>query len=173
MISGAKFKQLMMLILSSHLFSFPGLRLLRQAGYGWAFSLRNVKIGEGVWFDNIHRPQSQISIGQHVAIQDHCIMDCSGGLVVGDWVTFSSGVKIFTHNHLVRDKNTRWREQGEIYQLLTVGSDVWIGASAIILPRVKTIGDGSIIGAGAVVTQDVDPYTIVAGNPARVIGERE
>lgn len=53
-----------------------------------------------------------------------------------------------------------------------IGNDVWIGAQAIILPGV-TVGDGAIVGAGAVVAKPVAPFTIVAGNPARVIGQRE
>ena len=57
------------------------------------------------------------------------------------------------------------------YQTTTIGNDVWIGNRAMILQGV-TIGDGAVIGAGAVVTKDVEPYTIVAGNPARVIRKR-
>ena len=52
-----------------------------------------------------------------------------------------------------------------------IGDRVWIGYRAIVLPGV-TIGEGAVVGAGAVVTRDVSPYTIVAGNPAKVIGER-
>ena len=51
---------------------------------------------------------------------------------------------------------------------IIVGNDVWIGGGAILLPGV-TIGEGAVVGAGAVVTKDVAPYTIVAGNPAKVI----
>ena len=52
-----------------------------------------------------------------------------------------------------------------------IGNDIWIGARVTILPGVH-VGDGSIIGAGAVVTKDVEPYSIVAGNPAKKIGSR-
>lgn len=55
---------------------------------------------------------------------------------------------------------------------LVVGHDVWIGLNAIILPSVTKIGNGAIIGAGAILSKDVEPYTIVAGNPARVINKR-
>ncbi len=52
-----------------------------------------------------------------------------------------------------------------------IGDRVWIGYGALILPGVK-LGEGAVVGAGAVVTKDVEPFTIVAGNPARKIGER-
>jgi acetyltransferase-like isoleucine patch superfamily enzyme len=53
---------------------------------------------------------------------------------------------------------------------VTVGNDVWIGANACVL-RGVALGEGAIVGTGSVVTKDVPPYTIVAGNPARVIRE--
>ncbi|NLE05976.1 MAG: CatB-related O-acetyltransferase [Crenarchaeota archaeon] len=53
-----------------------------------------------------------------------------------------------------------------------IGNDVWIGHSALILPRVRSIGDGAVIGAGSVVVNDVPDYAIVAGNPARIIKYR-
>lgn len=55
---------------------------------------------------------------------------------------------------------------------LEIGSDVWIGYNVIICPGCKSIGNGAIIGAGSVVTKDVPPYTVVAGNPARPIRKR-
>lgn len=58
------------------------------------------------------------------------------------------------------------------YSSCTIEDDVWIGHSAIIAPSVRTIGRGSIIGAGAVVTKDIKPYSIVGGNPARLIRMR-
>lgn len=55
---------------------------------------------------------------------------------------------------------------------LMIGNDVWIGSGVIICPGCKQIGDGCVIGAGSVVTHDVEPYTIIAGNPAKVIRKR-
>ena len=59
----------------------------------------------------------------------------------------------------------------EPYKITEIGNDVWIGNRALILQGVK-IGDGAVVGAGSVVTKDVEPYTIVAGNPAKVIRKR-
>jgi phosphonate metabolism protein (transferase hexapeptide repeat family) len=68
------------------------------------------------------------------------------------------------------------RDEGEFFawrrsQLVVIGHDVWIGHGAIVLPG-RTVGTGAVVGAGAVVTKDVAPYTIVAGNPARLIRAR-
>ena len=55
---------------------------------------------------------------------------------------------------------------------LTIGSDVWIGDNVIILPRRQSIGNGAMIGAGSIVTRDVEPYTIVTGAPAKLLKRR-
>ena len=82
------------------------------------------------------------------------------------------------HHFLYRTDQYGFREQRNEYvfnwrklQKVTIGNDVWIGHGAIILPG-RTIGNGAVVAAGAVVTRDVAPYTIVAGNPARVIRKR-
>ena len=54
---------------------------------------------------------------------------------------------------------------------ITIGEDCWIGIRSIIMPGV-TVGDGAVVSAGAVVTKDVEAYTVVAGNPTKIIGER-
>tara|TARA_B100001057_G_scaffold186294_1_gene187087 strand:- start:8892 stop:9476 length:585 start_codon:yes stop_codon:yes gene_type:complete len=100
----------------------------------------------------------------------------------GNYCSIASGVKIFRTNHpynyftthplfynpvmgfVSKDK----LERKEIY----IGHDVWIGANAIILPSVNKIGNGAIIGAGTVVTKDVPEYSIVVGNPQRIIKKR-
>jgi acetyltransferase-like isoleucine patch superfamily enzyme len=87
---------------------------------------------------------------------------------VGDRVTVSSDVRLITHDGsgwLYRDeRGRRYR-----YAPVSIGSDVFIGAGAIILPGVS-IGDRCVVGAGAVVTKSVPEGTVVAGNPARALG---
>lgn len=104
------------------------------------------------------------------------------GVRVGRYSSIARGVRFFTQNHPMNDLSTHpffydprlgivaedTLEAGE----LRVGSDVWIGANAVITPGCKSIGDGAIIGAGSVVTRDVLPFTVVAGNPARTIRSR-
>lgn len=81
-------------------------------------------------------------------------------------------VIILSSNHEFKDRSTPMIMQGQRREEpVVICDDVWIGTRAIILPGVK-IGSHSIVGAGAVVTKDVPEYSIVGGNPARVIGSR-
>jgi acetyltransferase-like isoleucine patch superfamily enzyme len=96
--------------------------------------------------------------------------DVAGSVVVGPHTLLAPGVFITDHAHRHR-RGQRHDEQGTESAPVVIGADVWVGARAIVLPGV-TIGEGAVVGAGAVVTKDVDPYAIVAGVPARRIGER-
>ena len=78
----------------------------------------------------------------------------------------------FTANHGIGDLSVpMWRQKSSAPKPIVIGNDVWIGARVIILGGVH-VGDGSVIGAGSVVTRDVEPYSIVAGNPAKLIRKR-
>jgi len=88
---------------------------------------------------------------------------------IGDRVTITSGVRLLTHDGatwLIRDGNGR----RYLYRRIIIGNDVFIGIDAVILPGVK-IGNNVIIGAGSVVTKSIPEGKLVAGNPARIIGE--
>ena len=83
----------------------------------------------------------------------------------------SQCVFITSNKHGITKNKQLMRLQKEIQKEVIIGSDVWVGAKAIILPGVH-IGKGAVIAAGAVVTKDVPAYTIVGGVPARVIKQR-
>lgn len=76
-------------------------------------------------------------------------------------------VQLYTPEHPL-DVETRHRKELEYALPITIGDNVWIGGNAIVLSGV-CIGEGSVVGAGAVVTSDVPPFTLVVGNPARVM----
>lgn len=108
-------------------------------------------------------PKAKFKAGNNVGIGMYVWLDYSGGIEIGDNVCISDHVHIHTHSHGYNPHNK------PVYKKLKIGKDVWIGENAIILFQVSELGDGAVIGAGAVVTKDVAPYTVVAGNPARVI----
>ncbi len=96
-----------------------------------------------------------------------------GAVKIGRNVMIGEELIAISLNHEFANTEIPMRLQGvQKDQPILIEDDVWIGSRVIILPDVK-IGKGSIIGAGSVVTKDVPPYTIVAGNPAREIGRRK
>lgn len=102
-----------------------------------------------------------------------CLMNVPGGeLIIGDDVMMSPEVLVLTFNHNHANVDIPMDRQGFTYAKVVIEDDVWIGARVIILPGV-TIGKGSIVGAGAVVTKDVPPYSIVGGVPAKVLKSRK
>ena len=115
-----------------------------------------------------------IRFGKYCSIGWNVIIDYSGGIIFGNNVRITHEVRIYTHDHIFDDKNIPLfsEKQKTISMGLVVGNDVCIGEGSFILPQVKKIGTGAIIGAKSVVSKDVPEYTIVAGNPAKKIGER-
>lgn len=115
------------------------------------------------------RNPSKIVIGRGSIIGDHSILDGRNGIVVGEDVVFASDVKIWTEQHDHRDPYFRCETQE--HKPVIIDDRSWIGSHTVILHSVH-IGEGAVVAAGAVVTHDVPPYTIVAGVPAKKIGER-
>ena len=107
-----------------------------------------------------------ITIGRRSVINQQCCLDGRGGLTIGDYVSISPGVWILTDSHDMHDPDFR-----EILAPVTICNHAWIGSRAMILPGV-TVGEGAVVAAGAVVTSNVEPYTVVGGVPARQIGTR-
>lgn len=92
--------------------------------------------------------------------------------MIGRDVMMGPDVVIFTTDHIFSDTSRPMMDQGmAAAKPVTIGDDVWIGQRALILPGVS-IGTGAIVAAGAVVTRDVPPFAVVAGNPARIIKDR-
>lgn len=129
---------------------------------------RNLRVAEGVTIGN----PSLLSVG------DNCYLGTgaqfyawNASITVGDNVLIAAGAQLITRKHGFADINVPMAQQGYNNTPIVIEDDVWIGFQAIILPGV-TIGRGSIVGAGAVVTKDVAPYSVVGGVPARLIRMR-
>ena len=109
-----------------------------------------------------------IKVGKNVFINACCKFQDQGGITIGDNVLIGHNVTLATLNH---DFNPQTRQY--IYpKPINIGNNVWIGSDSTILPGI-TIGDGAIVGAGSVVTKNVEPNTVVAGNPAKIIKKIE
>ena len=93
-------------------------------------------------------------------------------LKIGDNVMMGPDVTILTHTHNIEQTDIPMGKQGMREAEVIIGNDVWIGMRVIIMPGVK-VGDGAVIGAGAVVTKDVPAFAIVGGVPAKIIKYRK
>ncbi|HEX7705951.1 MAG TPA: acyltransferase [Thermoanaerobaculia bacterium] len=131
---------------------------------------RRAEIEHSVYL-KVADPAAVLEIGDFVFIGTGAEIDVSRSVRIGAHTLLAPGVFISDHNHNI-SRATRIDQQGIQHESVTIGGDVWLGARSVILPGI-TIGDGAVIGAGAVVTKDVAAYTIVAGVPARLIGERQ
>ncbi|MDQ3820563.1 MAG: acyltransferase [Acidobacteriota bacterium] len=110
---------------------------------------------------------ADVKVGTNTWIGPFTILDGSGGLEIGDYCSISAGVHIYTHN------SVKWAvsEGKEPYERkpVTIGNFCFIGPNSIIKNGVS-IGDHSVIGASSFVNVDVEPYSIVAGVPSKLIG---
>ena len=105
-----------------------------------------------------------VKIGKNVMILYNCLMMSRGGITIEDDVMIAANVSLITNNHDVYDRPVLLCKPVHIKQ------GAWIGANATILPGV-TVGKYAVVAAGSIVTKDVPDYTVVAGNPAKVIKE--
>lgn len=161
-------------ILGSLVFELVPLRQVRYWAYRRMFSMgKGCIVGHSVMIGRPHNPDSgPLKIGNHVRILSNVLLDYSGGVTLEDYVKISPGSKVYTHTHTVATRDLK-DTQPILFSPLHVGRDAWIGGDVIVLGGVTRIGEGVIIGAGSVLTNNVGDWEIWAGNPARKIGERK
>ncbi|WP_318655549.1 acyltransferase [Pseudanabaena sp. PCC 6802] len=113
-----------------------------------------------------------IKIGSSSFVNSFSVLYGHGDLTIGNGCLIGPQVTIVPVNYGFQDRNIPFREQIPSLKGIVIEDDVWIGAGVTILDGC-IVGKGSVIGAGAVVTKSVEPYSIVAGVPAKKIGSRE
>ena len=158
----------------------------------------NIRLGNGVYLDQntyLHAPPSGIEIGENTIVMygailhvynfrdlpfaeikigrdsligEYTVIRGQGGVQIGDRVYTSPHTQIIAVNHIFDDPDQPFVDQGITAEGIVIEDDVWLGSGAIITDGVQ-IGQGAVIAAGAVVTDDVEPHTMVGGIPARPI----
>jgi acetyltransferase-like isoleucine patch superfamily enzyme len=109
-----------------------------------------------------------LKVGDHSNIGPFAYIGCSGFISIGNNVMISPRVSIYAENHVFDNPEILMKEQGVTQAPVIIEDDCWIASNSIILAGV-TIGKGSVIAAGSVVTKDIPPYSVAAGVPAKVI----
>lgn len=170
-------KRLFQWIICSSLFDLPFFYWLRNTILRGIFKAgRGLTVGHSCRFiqADFHfppAPEGRLRIGENVAINHHTEIDYSGGVTIEDEVWISQNVLIETHAHAVSGlPKSQWAVRRSP---LVIKRDAWIGANAVIMASAREIGEGAIVGAGAVVVHDVPAWSIVGGVPARLIKKRK
>ncbi len=115
----------------------------------------------------------KISIGKNVVFAHGCAIHGHSGVEIGDGTIFGPGTKIISGKHGNLSRETNFRHADILADTpVIIGRNVWIGTNVSILPGVK-IGDSVVVGAGAVVTNDLEAYSIYAGSPAKLLRNLE
>jgi len=117
-------------------------------------------------FACINNAVGDVIIGDHTRIGLHNTI--IGPVTIGSHVNLAQGITITALNHNFDDSEKRIDQQGISTKEVVLEDDIWVGANAVILPGV-TIGKHAVVAAGAIVTKDVPPHSLVAGVPAKVI----
>ncbi|MFN3884686.1 MAG: acyltransferase [Rhodocyclaceae bacterium] len=150
----------------------PAARIGRQVELN--SSQGTISLGEYVSigpFTLIEARGGRIRIGAHTGIGPFCVLYGHGNLEIGADCLIASHVVCIPENHRYEKIDVPMRLQGGSRCGIRIGNDVWLATRVVVLDGV-TIGNGAIVGAGAVVTRDIPPYAIAYGVPARVVGYR-
>lgn len=112
-----------------------------------------------------------LEIGDNSNLGDYCFVGAAGGVRIGRNVLIGQRVSFHSEDHRFESTDVPIKEQGVTRRGIVVEDDCWLGAGSILLDGV-TVGRGSVVAAGSVVTRNVPPYSVVAGVPAKVIRQR-
>jgi len=150
-------------------------RMLHYYGYSHVREKRRIAIGTGTRLaPNVSlRNGERIILGDHCHIGERCYLwagDSSGRIKIGHHVSLAPEVFLTASDYRFV-AGQRFRDQPRRERDIVIGNDVWLGTRVVVTAGV-TIGDGCIIGAGAVVTRDIPPGSIAVGVPARVVSTR-
>ena len=158
--------------MTNHVVAHIPFHALRRSWYrrvlGWHIESKvTILMGQHVQAGGIRSGGKKVSIGKGTVINHDCLLYTTGGLIIGENVSISSGVWLVTGSHDMNDPLF-----SDHYKPIVIGSHAWIGVRATILAGV-TVGEGAVVMAGAVVPRDVPPYAVVGGVPAKIVTQRK
>ena len=162
---------------------YPGrIRIGDGTGIGRNVTLRantdqspGIELGKGVSINDavvINANRGRVTLGDRSWLGPFCLIYGNGGVAIGRNVLVAGHSSINTVSHSAERCDIPVNDQPVVIDPVVIEDDVWIGLNAVVLQGV-TIGHGSIVGAGAVVTKSIPPWSIAVGVPARVIGRRQ
>jgi acetyltransferase-like isoleucine patch superfamily enzyme len=155
-------------------FKYLGENVIFEKGV-LVFHPRNISLGNHVYIGHYSilkgYYKNEMQIKDNTWVGQNCFFHSAGGLEIGTSVGIGPGVAILTSYHQENDQKIPVMDNDLIFKKVIIEDGCDIGINTTILPGVR-VGEGSIIGAGSVVTRDVEPFTVVAGNPAKFLRKR-
>ena len=161
----ARFGAMTLAMVPYRLALFPPLRTMWLRMLGARIGAR-VVMHDVRFFNLYRRGLSGLVVGDEAFLGDECLLDLAEGIVLGDQVTLAERVLILTHTNVGYEDHPLQRHFPASASPVRIESGSFVGANATLLPGI-TVGAGSFVAAGAVVSADVPPRTLVAGVPAR------
>jgi acetyltransferase-like isoleucine patch superfamily enzyme len=131
-----------------------------------------VSLDRGVDINVTDFGNCQIEIGEHTYLGPYTCIAGPGHIKIGNKCLIASHTSMYSNNHIFADSEQTIMAQGIVCKGIVIEDDCWLGTGVRVLDGV-TIGKGCVIGAGAVVTKDIPPYSVAVGVPARVISHRK
>ena len=158
--------------LTNHVISHIPSYTIRHAWYrhvlGWNIGPNvSILLGQHVQMAGVRTSGRKVVIGKGTVINQGCLLYTTGGIIIGEQVSISAGVWLVTGTHDINHPQFI-----DSYKPIVIGHHAWIGMRATVLGGI-TIGEGAVVMAGAMVTHDVPPFSVVGGVPAKVVGNRE
>lgn len=152
------------------------LKIVNYYNYSHATPLRKIRLGPGAAIspNSVFSNPERIKAGRGLRLGARCTLwagPARGRIIIGDDVLFGPDVLVTAANYRFNDGHPVTQQAMDEADVV-IGSDVWLGARVIVLPGAR-IGNGAIIGAGAIVRGEIPAMAIAVGTPARVVGQRE
>ena len=126
----------------------------------------------GLTITSSDEKSARFSIDKTSHLKSETYIECTGGVTIGKYFHTGRGLTIFSTNHNYESEKSIPYDEITICKPVIIKDFVWFGSNVTIVPGV-TVGEGAVIGSGAVLTKDVPPYSIVGGNPAKIIKMRD
>jgi len=144
---------------------------LKEQRYKVKYDINFTFVNQGPGGFQISGDPNNFSMGEGSHIKSGTFIECSGGVSIGRYFHTGRGLTIFSTSHNWKNSSKIPYDEVTLVQPVVIGDFVWIGANVTILPG-TTIGDGVIVAAGSVVRGNVPDCSVIAGNPATIIGHR-
>ena len=152
-------------------FRIKSISVIKLRNFCYKFVLKEMGKGCNICDAVTFKDPEKISLGERVSIHEYCFLGGCGEIKIGNNVAIAHGCSTISEKHNFSDTDILIKNQGVTAQPIVIGDNVWFGCKVTILGNMR-IGNGTIVGAGSIVTKSLPDNVIAAGNPCKIIKVR-